>query len=51
MKQDLVTALTWLSRAADQGLARAVIYRDSLLQKLSPEQIAQAKKRRKEMPK
>jgi len=36
-----------LGRAADQGIPRAVIYRDSLRQHLSPTQVAQAQKIRK----
>ncbi len=47
VKRDLVAALAWMSRAADQGLARAVTYRDALLKELSPEQSAAAEKLRK----
>jgi len=42
-----IIALVWLGRAADQGIPRAVIYRDSLRQHLSPTQVAQAQKIRK----
>ncbi len=41
----MVAALVWLSRAADQGLARAVEYRSVLLARMTPAQIAAAERK------
>jgi TPR repeat protein len=43
--RDMVAALVWASRAADQGLDRAKSYRRKLIDKMDPKEIAEAEKR------
>lgn len=47
LKDSKIIALAWYLRAAEQGNARAARYRDRVMKKLSPAQIARAREKSK----